>query len=86
MWLCFVSKTSAKKGSYNIYGLKFNYLRFNSNCVVYNSVNNVSSFEVYYKMLYLLLKVLVCLFILSRLVFVSFVIYDILRSYSLFFI
>jgi len=33
--------------------LKFNYLRFNSNCAVYGVINNVASFKIYNKMHYL---------------------------------
>jgi len=33
--------------------LKFNYLRLNSNCAVYDGTNNVATFKIYYKMLYL---------------------------------
>jgi hypothetical protein len=36
--------------------LKFNYLRFNSNCVVYDGINIVASFKIHYKMHYLLLN------------------------------
>jgi hypothetical protein len=37
--------------------LKCNYLRFNSNRVAYNGINNVASFKIYYKKLYLQLGV-----------------------------